>query len=56
MEEMSFVLLMTKIDRVYTLENRGTSKETAPKLPVVETCIDDIWRKVHTREYTILIS
>ncbi|XP_070031705.1 uncharacterized protein [Nicotiana tomentosiformis] len=55
MEETSVAQGITRTSRVYTLENLGgTSKETEPKSPVVETDTDDLWRKIQAREYSIV--
>ncbi|XP_070050752.1 uncharacterized protein [Nicotiana tomentosiformis] len=55
MEETGAAQGMTRTDRVYTPENLGgTSKEAAPKPPVVETSTDDLLRKIHEREYYVV--
>lgn len=55
MEETDTVQGMTRIGRVYTPENLGgISKEAAPKLPIVETGTDDLWRKIQAREYSVV--
>ena len=55
MEETGVAQGMTRTGRVYTPENLGgTSKEAAPKLPIVETGTDDLWRKIQAREYSVV--
>ncbi|XP_075097991.1 uncharacterized protein LOC142175304 [Nicotiana tabacum] len=55
MEEIGTAQGMTRTDRVYTPDNLGgTSKETASKPPVVETCTDNLWRKVQVMEYPVV--
>ncbi|XP_070034334.1 uncharacterized protein [Nicotiana tomentosiformis] len=55
MEEIGVAQGMTKTGKVYTPGNLGgTSKEAAPKLHVVETGIDDLWRKIQAREYSVV--
>ncbi|XP_070034650.1 uncharacterized protein [Nicotiana tomentosiformis] len=55
MEEAGVAQGMTRTGRVYTPENLGgTSKEAAPKPPVVETGTGDLWRKIQAREYSIV--
>ncbi|XP_070040148.1 uncharacterized protein [Nicotiana tomentosiformis] len=54
-EETGAAQGMTRTGRVYTPENLGgTSKEAAPKLPVVETDTDELWRKIQAREYSVV--
>ncbi|XP_070013813.1 uncharacterized protein [Nicotiana sylvestris] len=44
---------MTRIGRVYTLENLGgSSKKAATKQHVIETGLDGLWRKIQAREYS----
>lgn len=48
---------MTRSGRVYMPQNYsqvGSSKETAPKQPVVETGNDDLWRKIQAKEYSVI--
>lgn len=55
MEETSAAQGMTGIGRADMLENLGRiSKETAPKPPVVEPDINDLWRKVQAKEYSLV--
>ncbi|XP_070039675.1 uncharacterized protein [Nicotiana tomentosiformis] len=55
MEEIGATQGMTRAGRVYTPENLGgTSKEAVPKLPVVETSTDDLWRKIQAMEYSVV--
>ncbi|XP_070014821.1 uncharacterized protein [Nicotiana sylvestris] len=55
MEETSVAQGMTRTGRVYTPEHLGeTSKEAAPKQPIIETSPDDLWRKVQAREYSVV--
>ncbi|XP_070034750.1 uncharacterized protein [Nicotiana tomentosiformis] len=55
-EEEGVAQVMTRTGRVYTPENLdqgGSSEKTAPKPPVVETGIDNLWRKVQAKEYSV---
>ena len=55
MEETGAAQGMTITGRVYKPEHLGgTSKEAASKPPVIETGLDDLWRKVQTREYSVV--
>ncbi|XP_019253902.1 PREDICTED: uncharacterized protein LOC109232595 [Nicotiana attenuata] len=47
MEEIGATQGMTRTGRVYAPEHLGrTSKEAAPKQPITESGLDDLWRKV----------
>ncbi|XP_070011198.1 uncharacterized protein [Nicotiana sylvestris] len=55
MEEIGATQGMTRTSRVYTPEHLGgTSKEAAPKQPVIETGLNNFWRKLQAREYSIV--
>ncbi|XP_070017523.1 uncharacterized protein [Nicotiana sylvestris] len=46
---------MTRTGRVYTPEHLGgSSKVATTRQPVIETGLDDLWRKVHAKEYSIV--
>ncbi|XP_070009577.1 uncharacterized protein [Nicotiana sylvestris] len=41
--------------RVYTLEHLGGSnKDATTRQPIIETGLDDLWRKVQAREYSVV--
>lgn len=52
MEEAGAAQGMTRTGRVYMpkhLAQGGTSRETAPKPPVMETGTDDLWRNIQLK-------
>ncbi|XP_070017815.1 uncharacterized protein [Nicotiana sylvestris] len=54
-EETGVAQGMTRTGRAYTPEHLGgTSKEFAPKKPIIETNPVDLWRKVQAREYFVV--
>ncbi|XP_070013446.1 uncharacterized protein [Nicotiana sylvestris] len=55
MEKTGAAQGMTRTGMVYMPEHLGgTSKEAAPKPPIIETGLDDLWRKVKAREYSVV--
>ncbi|XP_070025592.1 uncharacterized protein [Nicotiana sylvestris] len=54
-EESDAAQGMTRTGMIYTYEHLGgSSKEAATKQPIIETGPDDLWRKVHAREYSVV--
>ncbi|XP_070050979.1 uncharacterized protein [Nicotiana tomentosiformis] len=54
-EETGATRGMTRTGRVYTPEHLGgTNKKATSKPPVIETGLDDLWRKVQAREYFVV--
>ncbi|XP_070002252.1 uncharacterized protein [Nicotiana sylvestris] len=55
MEESGATQGMTRTGKIYTPKNLGgTSKEATAKQPIIETGLDDLWRKVQAREYSVV--
>ncbi|XP_070019868.1 uncharacterized protein [Nicotiana sylvestris] len=55
MEETGATQGITRTGKVYMLEHLGgKSKEAVSKLPIIETGLDDLCRKVQVREYSVV--